>query len=60
MRFPIDVLFVDKHNQVIKAISSLIPARRTYIYFNSAFVIELPTGTLESTSTQERDVLILK
>jgi len=60
MRFPIDVLFVDKHNQVIKLISSLIPARLTYIYFNSAFVIELPTGTAQSTFTSKGDTISIE
>jgi len=60
MQFPIDVLFVDKHNRVIKVISSLKSFRLTYIYFDASLTIELPAGTLESTSTQERDILILE
>ena len=59
MRFPIDVLFVNKHNQIIKANSTLKPWRLTYIYLNAAFVIELPAGILESTFTQEKDILVL-
>ena len=57
MRFSIDVLFVDKENKVIKAISNLKPFRLTYIYPRSSYVIELPTGTIESTHTQETDEL---
>jgi len=59
MHFPIDVLFVDKQKRVIRAISSLKPGRLTYIYFNAAFAIELPCGTLESTSTSKGDIIII-
>jgi uncharacterized membrane protein (UPF0127 family) len=57
MRFPIDVLFVDKHNKVIKATPALKPFCLTYIYFNAAFAIELPAGTLASTSTAKGDFI---
>lgn len=60
MQFPIDVLFVDKHNQVIKVISSLKPFRLTYIYFDAAFVIELPVGTTQSTFTYKGDILSIE
>jgi hypothetical protein len=60
MHFPIDVLFVDKHNQVIKVISSLRPTRLTPIYFNSAFVVELPTGTAQSTLTSKADTISIE
>jgi len=59
MRFAIDVLFVDRNNRVVKAIPSLLPFRLTPVYFNSAFVIELPCGTLQATSTSEGDLLSL-
>lgn len=57
MRFAIDALFVDKNNQIIKAIPHLGPFRFTHPYFNAALTIELPCGTIESTSTQEGDTL---
>lgn len=60
MRFPIDVLFVDKENRVIKAISYLEPFRLTYIYFNASFAIELPAGTIQPNFTQEGDTLLLE
>jgi len=59
MRFPIDVLFVDKNNKVIKALSSIKPFRLSNIYFHARSAIEFPAGTLESSSTQEGDTLIL-
>lgn len=60
MRFPIDVLFMDKNSRVIKAIHSLKPFSLTPIYFNAAFVIELPANTLKSTFTSQGDTLILE
>jgi hypothetical protein len=59
MRFAIDVLFVGKDNRVIKAFHRLVPFRLTPVYFNSRLVIELPVGTLETTSTKEGDTLFL-
>lgn len=60
MRFPIDVLFVDKNNKVIKAISCIKPFRLTYVYFNAARAIELPAGTIQMSSVYEGDTLLLQ
>ncbi|KPK98541.1 MAG: hypothetical protein AMJ95_03955 [Omnitrophica WOR_2 bacterium SM23_72] len=59
MRFPIDVLFVDKACKVIKAIHYLRPFRITPLYFKADFTLELPVGTIESSSTTEGDILSL-
>lgn len=60
MRFAIDVLFVDKDNRVVKVVSNIRPFRLSGIYFNAAFAIELPNGTILSTSTKENDTLLLE
>jgi len=60
MLFPIDVLFVNKENKVIRAISNLQPFRVTAIVFKAAYVIELPAGTLQRTDTVESDLLLLE
>lgn len=57
MRFSIDVLFVDKNNAVIEAISNLRPFRVTRTYFNVVYVVELPEGVVESSSTCVGDIL---
>lgn len=57
MRFPIDVLFVNRNNMVVKAVSNMEPFRATGIYFNSVFVIELRSGTIKATQTAEGDYL---
>lgn len=60
MQFAIDVLFIDKDNKVIKAISCLAPYRLSGIYFNARLVIELPAQTIQSTSTEQGDILFLE
>lgn len=57
MRFPIDILFVNRENKIIAAISDLKPFRVTAAYFNAAFVVELPVGTILSSRTAVGDNL---
>ncbi|MDD2752601.1 MAG: DUF192 domain-containing protein [Candidatus Omnitrophica bacterium] len=59
MRFSIDVIFIDKHSQIIKAISDLRPFRLTRPYFHATSVIELPVGVIKSTSSLPGDILKL-
>ncbi len=59
MRFPIDVLFLDKNYKVIKALGNFCPNRISFIYWNSVRVIELPAGRLSLTDTQVQDQLQL-
>lgn len=46
MKYPIDVLFLDKNNTVVKVYQSLVPWRITPIFFSSRKVLELRAGTL--------------
>jgi uncharacterized protein len=57
MRFPIDVVFVDKKDSIIKTISCLKPFRLTRAYWFSKSVIELPAGAISSTNTRQGDIL---
>lgn len=57
MRFPIDVLFVDKENKVIKAISCLKPWRLSSVYLRAKVIIELPCGTLQEIPITKGDIL---
>jgi uncharacterized protein len=58
MRFPIDLLFVDETNKVVKLISNLAPFRLGPICLKSRLVVELPAGTIKSTFTTQGDQLI--
>lgn len=51
MRFPIDALFVNRDNTVIKTYSNLKPWSLSGIFFDAAFCAELPSGTLTLTKT---------
>lgn len=55
MRFPIDVAFMDRKNQLIKIYHSLEPWRISGVFFNALYCLELPAGTLVLTHTQEGD-----
>ena len=59
MRFPIDVLFLDRDGRVLRAIPAMKPWRLTRIYPRAACVAELPAGVLQRTGTSEGDVVRL-
>ncbi|MFH1458423.1 MAG: DUF192 domain-containing protein [Candidatus Omnitrophota bacterium] len=59
MHFAIDVVFVDKACKVVKTIPYLKPFRITRPYFKADFVLELPAGTIASSSTTPGDTLSL-
>ena len=55
MKFPIDVVFLNKRNQVMAAIRNLQPNHITRLYSKAASVLELPAGILEATNTRVGD-----
>ena len=55
MKFPIDVIFLNKTNQVIAAVRNLKPNRMTRLYPQSFSVLELPTGTIDASNTEVGD-----
>jgi uncharacterized membrane protein (UPF0127 family) len=55
MKFPIDVIFLNKRSQVIAVIKNLKPNRLTWFYPKAASVLELPSGTLKDTDTRVGD-----
>ncbi len=55
MRFSIDVIFFDKERKVIKIISNLRPYRISPWIWKAYGVIELPTGKIFETKTQQGD-----
>ncbi len=59
MRFPIDVLFLDKDYRVMKAVRSL-PPWRTSIVKQAVYVLELPPGTINLSHTAEGDQIQLR
>jgi uncharacterized membrane protein (UPF0127 family) len=57
MSFPIDVLFVDRGQQVVGIDENLRPWRFGRFHRGVRFVIELPAGTAAATGTQAGDQL---
>jgi uncharacterized membrane protein (UPF0127 family) len=54
MRFPIDVVFLDKEYKVIRTVPAL-PPFRTCAVPHAIYVLELPAGSIERTGTQAGD-----
>lgn len=57
MRFPIDVLFVSRENQVCEILRAIPPWRASKMVRAARLVVELPAGTVDSTQTEAGDRL---
>lgn len=53
MKFPIDVLFLDKHNQVIRCCT--LPPNRIEFAWDARMVLEIAVGTISQSRTQRGD-----
>lgn len=51
MKFPIDVVFLDRNGRVVGVVPNLKPQRMTKLLLTSVSVVELPAGTLAATET---------
>jgi uncharacterized protein len=60
MKFPIDVLFVDRKWRVVHARSAMVPNRMTGVHWRARCVIELPSGIIAQTSTEVGDQLLVE
>jgi hypothetical protein len=60
MQFPIDILFLNKKNQVIAFVKDLIPNRLTRLYPQSFSVLELPIGTIDASEIMIGDKIIIE
>jgi uncharacterized protein len=58
MRFPIDVLYLDRKKRVRKLRRAMLPWRLS-LCLSAHSVLELPAGTIEQTKTQPGDQLVL-
>jgi len=57
MGFPIDVIYVNKNYQVIRADENMVPYRLGSYVSQSAYVLELPVGMITETATNVGDQL---
>jgi len=57
MKFPIDVIFLNKNNQVVAAVTHLTSNRMTRFYPQSFSVLELPIGTIAASNSEIGDII---
>jgi len=55
MKFPIDVIFLNRKCEVIAIIKNLKPNRMTRLYPKATSVLELPAGTIDTTDAEIGD-----
>ncbi len=59
MRFPLDLLFLDKDLHVMKAVRAL-PPFRTCAVKKAVYVLELPVGSIERSRTETGDQIQIR
>ena len=55
MKFPIDVVFLNKTQRVVGLASGLAPYRISSVHLRSYSVVELPNGTIKKSQTELGD-----
>jgi uncharacterized protein len=55
MKFPIDVVFLNRRNAVVGLVQGMAPCRLSSVHFTSYSVLELPTGTIKKSRTEIGD-----
>jgi uncharacterized membrane protein (UPF0127 family) len=59
MKFPIDLVYIDKHRKVRK-VRNAVPAWRVSACLAAESVLELPPGTARQTGTVPGDILVIE
>ena len=57
MRFPIDVIFLDRASRVRKVICGMQPFRLSRLVFGAREAVELPLGVVSTTHTEVDDII---
>jgi len=57
MRFPIDIIFLDRDSKVKRVIQNMPPFRLSRLVFGAREVIELPSGVIANTKTEVDDLI---
>ena len=55
MKFPIDVVFLNKGSRVVGLVSGLVPNRISAVHLSSYSVLELPNGTIRKSRSEIGD-----
>jgi len=59
MRFPIDVVFLDKELRVIRVVTAL-PPWRSCVVKHAVYVLELPVGAIQGSQTSTGDQIQMR
>jgi hypothetical protein len=57
MKYPIDIIFLNRKKKVIAARRAVRPNRLTRIYWTAECVIELPENTIFASKTEQGDLI---
>ena len=57
MKFPIDVVFVDRNDKVIGLVENIKPFQMSPYFFCSSAAIELPAGKIKKSCSQKGDAV---
>jgi uncharacterized membrane protein (UPF0127 family) len=60
MRFPLDVLYLDRSGTVLRAVPELQPGKFGPMVWRSHVAVELPAGTIAATGTVPGDQVALE
>lgn len=60
MRFPIDIVFVDRNGCVVHVQPGLVPNRVSGLHWRARLVLELPSGAIAQTGTTVGDELLIE
>lgn len=60
MKYPIDVVFLDKNFRVVGLVHSIKPWQMTKVYWSAKHALELQAGILQKTDTKLGDLLVVK
>lgn len=60
MRFAIDVIFINKQDQVVGLVPNIPPNRLSKVYFSAVKAIEVPVGVIHASRTAVGDKLTLE
>jgi len=60
MRFPIDVVFVNRKRRVVSTKPSLLPYRISGLHWAAQYVLELPEGAISQTHTSVGDEILIE
>lgn len=60
MKFPIDVIFLDRKLRVLEMRRALKPFRMTTLNFSTSSILELPVNAIEESLTEVDDQLALE